>query len=370
MAFFINEIETFNFRNHARNCIEFHPRVNFIVGPNASGKTSLLDAIYYLSFTKGFLSSNDQSNILDNESFFLIKGKYSRNDSPEEIYCAVKQNDKKVFKRNDKEYDRFSEHIGLFPLVIVSPYDSGLIHGGSEERRKYIDGVISQFDPTFLDATLRYNKVLKQRNRILKDFTLNIPVDLSILEVYNEQLIAYGNHIFQKRSEFLDSFMPLFQEIYERLSGNNEKVNISYSSQLIEKSFIDLLQDSIFKDKQTGFTTCGIHKDDLLFTINNNKQVKTAASQGQQKTWMLALKMAQYEYLKMVKNMAPIILLDDIFDKLDDNRVGFLLDEVINNKYGQIFITHTNLQMLQYVLGNINSEYKVIYMKNGEAYEQ
>ncbi|PKP17322.1 MAG: DNA replication and repair protein RecF [Bacteroidetes bacterium HGW-Bacteroidetes-21] len=369
MSFYLKEIETVNFRNHEAINVSFHPRLNFIVGPNASGKTSLLDAIYYLSFTKGFMGATDQENIRTQTDFFLVKGNYFRNDSDETVSCGLKKDGKKQFMRNGKEYARFFEHIGSFPLVIVSPYDQGLINGPSEERRKYADSVISQIDRPYLETVLSYAKILKQRNALLKNMAENGSNDKDMLSVYNTQLAKHGNHIYKSRNNFVQAFLPFFNEIYARLSGKSEPVSISYISRLHENIFGDLLEANTQRDMLAGTTTSGPHRDELLFTING-LPAKYAGSQGQQKTFLLSLRLAQYAYIRQTIGLPPLLLLDDIFDKLDDQRVANLLEEVLDHNYGQIFITHTNLTMLTWVLGNLKQDYSVIKLKNGLLDEQ
>jgi len=369
MNYYLQSIESVNFRNHSQIHSELHPKLNFIVGPNAAGKTSLLDAIHYLSFTKGFLSPTDQENININSDFFIIKGFFQRNESTEEVFCSLKRNEKKQFKRNSNDYQRLSDHIGLFPLTIVSPYDFGLIQGGSDERRKYIDSVICQLNKEYLNNLLKYNRILKQRNVLLKNELMTYLDKKETVLIYNEQLVALGNEIYKARVLFFDDFLTHFQSIYARLSGKDEDVSIVYLSQLNEDSYDSLLVNSFERDINSGNTSAGIHKDDLQFRINS-MPVKWAGSQGQQKTFLTSLKLAQFNYMKRLTGIAPILLLDDIFDKLDDKRVSNLLSEVINDRFGQIFISHTNINLLKNVLGEINSEYFSLYLENGLIYEK
>lgn len=369
MSFYLKTLETLNFRNHNHVAVSFDERLNFIVGENASGKTTLLNAIYYLSFTKGFMGYFDHDNIRNGSDFFMIKGEYQRNDSDETVYCGFKNEGKKQFMRNGKEYDRFYEHIGVFPLVIVSPYDTELILGGSEERRKFTDSIISQIDRPYLEVLLGYTRILKQRNALLKNMQENSLSNDDTLDIYNKQLSEMGNIIYHRRKTFTEAFIPIFTEIYSTLASRKESVSISYESNLHESDLDSLLNSARQRDLQSGYTTVGVHRDDFRFTIND-LPAKQAGSQGQQKTFLLALRLAQYAYIKNIVTTSPILLLDDIFDKLDDNRVASLLDEVLKPQYGQIFITHTNLYVLEWVLGNIKREYKVIRLKDGGLDEQ
>lgn len=368
MSFWLKTLETLNFRNHIQVQTSFHPRLNFIVGENASGKTTLLNAIYYLSFTKGFMGYYDFDNIRKDCEYFMIKGDYSRQGSDEMLYCGLKKEGKKQFMRNGKEYDRFYEHIGHFPLVIVSPYDNELIRGGSEERRRFADMIISQIDRPYLEVLMAYTRILKQRNALLKSMAESGRNEEETLSVYNYQLAESGNLIHEKRKDFIARFSPLFSDIYKALSLGRESVGIEYESDLRENDFAALINEARMRDLQCGYTTTGVHRDDLDFAIND-LPARQAGSQGQQKTYLLALRLAQYAYIKEHAGFPPILLLDDIFDKLDDNRVGSLLAEVLKPGYGQIFITHTNLYMLEWLLENIKSEYRVIKLKEGALYE-
>ena len=369
MSFCLKTLETLNFRNHTQVTVNFNKRLNFIVGENASGKTTLLNAIYYLSFTKGFMGYYDQDNVRSGTDFFMIKGEYSLNGSDETLFCGLKKEGKKQFMRNGNEYERFYEHIGVFPLVIVSPYDSELILAGSEERRRFTDSIISQIDRPYLEVLLGYSRILKQRNALLKNIIDTGRNDDETLEIYNSQLSEMGKSIYQKRRTFIAAFKPLFSKIYKHLSSANETVDIEYESHLHESDFETLLASTRQRDLASGHTSVGVHRDDLKFSINN-LTAKQAGSQGQQKTFLLALRLAQYAYIKEIVKTPPLLLLDDIFDKLDDKRVALLLEEVLKPQYGQIFITHTNLYILEWVLGNVKTDYTVIKLKEGGLDEQ
>jgi len=345
----LQKLQLINFKNYSSIDFDFNSNINCFVGRNAIGKTNILDAIYYLSFTKSFVSSIDAYNVKIDENFFLIQGEYTRKEKPEQIHCGYKKGQKKQIKRNKKEYKKYAEHIGQFPLVMISPLDNELITGGSELRRKFIDGVISQYDKSYLEALLNYNTALKQRNSLLKQFAKNNSFRTDLIEVWNNQLDKYGSYIFNIRTSFIKEFLPYFQKYYELLSNDNQDINIYYQSQLSENTLENLLQDQIQKDRIVQHTTVGIHKDDLIFKLND-LSIKRLGSQGQQKTLLLALKLAQYQHIFKYSQIKPILLLDDIFDKLDMERVVNLIEIITNDNFGQTFITDTNKERLKKIL--------------------
>ncbi len=326
---YLKKISLVNFKNLEAQSFDFQHKINCFVGDNGVGKTNILDAIYYLSFAKSYFNSVAVQNIRHGEAFFMIEGDYVLNDRNEKIVCSLKKGQKKVLKRNGKSYEKFSEHIGQLPLVIISPADRDLVTEGSDTRRKFIDGVISQQNKNYLKDLLSYNKVLSQRNALLKYFAANRTFDALNLEVYNEQLSEYGARIFEVRKVFLEKFIPIFNEKYQIISDDKETVNLVYKSQLNDFSMKDLLQQSLEKDKMLQYTSSGIHKDDLSFEIGNYP-IKKFGSQGQQKSYLIALKFAQFEFIKQQANVVPILLLDDIFDKLDDANISD------KEKYGHI----------------------------------
>jgi len=291
----------------------------------------------------------------------MVEGEYTINDRRETIICSLKKGQKKLLKRNGKAYDKFSEHVGQIPLVIISPYDRDLVTDGSDARRKFIDGVISQQDKTYLKDLIAYNKVLSQRNALLKYFAANRTFDAVNLEVYNEQLISYGSNIFDKRRSFLENFIPIFNAKYQIISNDKEQVDLIYKSQLLISSYRDLLNKNLEKDKILQYTTVGIHKDDLSFEIGNYP-VKKFGSQGQQKSYLIALKFAQFEFIKKQSNLIPILLLDDIFDKLDEHRVSQIIDLVNKDEFGQIFITDTHSERIEKILEQSNKSYQIYNM--------
>lgn len=358
---YLQKISVVNFKNIASQSFDFQEKINCFVGDNGVGKTNVLDAIYYLSFTKSYFNAVAIQNIKHGEGFFMIEGDYLLNDRNEKIVCSLKKGQKKVLKRNDKAYSKFSEHIGQFPLVIISPADRDLVTEGSDTRRKFIDGVISQQNKTYLQDLISYSKVLSQRNALLKYFAANRTFDALNLSVYNEQLSEYGTRIYNVRKAFLEQFIPIFNEKYQIISGDKEQVNLNYKSQLHDFEMSDLLKKSLEKDKILQYTTSGIHKDDLSFEIGEYP-IKKFGSQGQQKSYLIALKLAQFEFIKQQSNVLPILLLDDIFDKLDENRVSQIIDLVNNDEFGQIFITDTHADRTENILKQGSKEYQIFQL--------
>ncbi|MCD9583167.1 DNA replication and repair protein RecF, partial [Tenacibaculum maritimum] len=314
--------------------------------------------IYYLSFAKSYFNAIAGQNIKHGEVFFVIEGDYLLNDRQEKILCSLKKGQKKILKRNGKVYDKFSEHIGQLPLVIISPADRDLIVEGSSTRRKFIDGVISQQDKSYLNSLISYNKVVSQRNALLKYFAANRTFDALNLKVYDEQLVEYGTKIYEKRKEFLVDFVPIFNEKHQIVSGEKESVNLTYKSQMHDRNLENLLLQSLEKDKVLQYTSSGIHKDDLSFEIDGYP-IKKFGSQGQQKSYLIALKLAQFEFIKKQSKVVPILLLDDIFDKLDEHRVSHIINLVNNDEFGQIFVTDTHFDRTENVLKQSNKKYQI-----------
>lgn len=355
---YLQKISLVNFKNIASQSFDFQEKINCFVGNNGVGKTNVLDAIYYLSFTKSYFNSVALQNIRHGEGFFMVEGNYLLKDRNEKIVCSLKKGQKKVLKRNDKAYDKFSDHIGQFPLVIVSPADRDLVTEGSDTRRKFIDGVISQQNKLYLKDLLAYHKVLSQRNALLKYFAANRTFDALNLSVYDDQLAEYGTRIYEVRKEFLSAFIPIFNKKYQIISGDKEKVNLNYKSQLNDFLMKDLLKKSLAKDKILQYTAAGIHKDDLSFEIGEYP-IKKFGSQGQQKSYLIALKLAQFDFIKQQTNILPILLLDDVFDKLDENRVSHIIDLVNNEDFGQIFITDTHFERTENILKKGHKKYQI-----------
>ena len=354
----LKTLNLINYKNFKNQTFEFNSKVNCFVGSNGVGKTNILDAIYHLSFGKSYFNPIASQNIKHGEDFFVVDGRYLKDSKEEKIIVSLKKGGKKVIKRNSKSYNRFSDHIGLLPLVIISPIDRDLITEGSDLRRKFIDGVISQNDKIYLDQIIRYNKILFQRNSLLKQFYLSRTFDHDTIEIYDEQLSKIGNLIFNKRKEFLELFTPIFFEKYSIISNNKEKVNLNYKSQLKNHRLQDLLISNIEKDKVLQYTSAGIHKDDIEFLIGNYP-IKKFGSQGQQKSFLIALKLAQYEVLKAKSGNSPILLLDDIFDKLDSKRVKQIIKMVNDSNFGQLFISDTDAKRTENVVKSAHDNYEI-----------
>lgn len=361
----LQQLSIINFKNYTEAELTFSEGVNVFTGNNGAGKTNLLDAIHYLSLCKSYFNPIDSQQIKQGADFFIINGVFNKNDVKETIACGVKRNQKKQFKRNKKDYQRLADHIGLFPLVMVSPYDISIIIGGSEERRKFIDNVISQTDNLYLDELIAYNKVLINRNALLKRIADTGKYDAELLAVFDEQLINSGNMIFEKRKTFMESFTVIFNRHYQFLSGEAEQVELVYESQLLQDDFASLLNKSTERDRLLERTTIGIHKDELLFTIHG-MPMKKFGSQGQQKSFLIALKLAQYSFLYQQKGFKPLLLLDDIFDKLDDDRVTKLMQMVSNHDFGQVFITDTSPTKVKNIFKKIDVGFKLFEVTGGE----
>ena len=355
---FIKNLKLFNFKNHSEKSFDFSPEINCFVGNNGAGKTNILDALHYLSMAKSFLGNLDAQNILHESDFFAIEAEIQGEEKNDIIKVQLPKEGKKIIKKNDKTYERIADHIGFLPSVMISPYDSNLISDGSESRRKFLDAMISQTDSDYLFALIQYQKTLQQRNALLKYFAKNRTFDLDSLEIYNEPLTKFGTQIFEKRQSFVASILPTIQHFYEIISKGNEKVTVIYESNLNEQNFEEILSENLEKDRVLTYTSRGIHKDDLRFEMNGNL-IKKFGSQGQQKSFLIALKLAQIKRIKDITNKNPILLLDDIFDKLDDNRVSQLIELVNQQNFGQIFITDTHRERTESVVKRINEESKI-----------
>ncbi|MEI6887787.1 MAG: DNA replication/repair protein RecF [Bacteroidales bacterium] len=355
---FLHKLSLTDFKNYGQADLVFSDKINCFTGNNGVGKTNLLDAIHYLSFCKSFFNPADTQNIRHSQDFFVINGSFRRkDDSSELVQCIQKRNQRKRFLLNKKEYERLADHIGNFPLVMISPYDRDLINEGSEVRRRYIDSVISQFDKLYLDDLIQYNKVLIQRNALLKLFAERNFFDASQLEIWDVQMIRLGRLLFEKRSQFLESFIPIFQHYYTYLSGGIEKVNIDYDSQLCKGDMEALIRECLPRDRSAQFSTVGIHKDDMEFSLGGF-QVKKFGSQGQQKSFVVAIKLAQFDYTRNIKGYKPILLLDDVFDKLDDERVQQLISLVSNHNFGQVFITDTSENRIRRIFDAMDIDHR------------
>jgi DNA replication and repair protein RecF len=355
---FLKQLTLLNYKNIDQQNFDFDTKINCFVGRNGVGKTNILDAIYHLAYGKSYFNPLAVQNIKHDEEFFLLDAVFFKNDKEEKVSCSLKRGQKKIIKRNNKAYEKLSEHIGLIPLVIISPADNDLIAEGSEVRRKFIDGVISVLDQSYLNQLLQYQKLIAQRNALLKYFALNQTFDQDTLSIYNEQLAPLGNTIFEKRQQFLDNFIVIFKKYYDLISDQAETVNLVYQSQLSEDSLENLLQNGIAKDRAAQYTNFGIHKDDLSFEISGYP-IKKFGSQGQQKSFLIALKLAQFEFIKEKSGELPLLLFDDIFDKLDEFRVAKIINMVNNDTFGQIFISDTHSDRTEKIVQQTHQSYKI-----------
>jgi len=359
----LNELSIINYRNLKETELKFSHKLNCFVGKNGMGKTNILDAIYFLSFCKSSINQLDSQNIYHTADFSIIKGKYTSDTGSDEIiFCGLKRKKKKSFKRNDKEYNKLSNHIGFIPLVMISPSDSDLISGGSDERRKFLDQVISQYDNTYLTYLIRYNKALEQRNILLKR---EGAIDETLFEVLEETMAETGEQIYKRRSNFIETFIPIFQKYYDLISGGDEKIGITYITQAGQGSLLDIIKNSRNKDLIMGFSMQGIHKDDLFLNLYGYG-IKKEGSQGQNKTCLIALKFAQYAFLRKNQHETPLLLLDDIFDKLDKTRVEKIINVVSGDEFGQIFITDTNREHIDQIFQSMNGDYSLFTINEGE----
>lgn len=362
----LKRISILNYKNLEQVELCFSPKLNCFFGQNGMGKTNLLDAVYFLSFCKSAGNPIDSQNIHHDADFFVIQGFYEAPDgTPEEIYCGMKRRQKKQFKRNKKEYTRLSDHIGFLPLVMVSPADSELIGGGSDERRRFMDVVISQYDKEYLDALIRYNKALVQRNTLLKS---EEPVEEELFLVWEEMMAQSGEVVFRKRETFIQEFIPIFQSFYSFISQDKEQVGLTYDSHARNASLQEVLKESRIRDQIMGYSLRGVHKDELNMLLGDFP-IKREGSQGQNKTYLVALKLAQFDFLKRTGATVPLLLLDDIFDKLDASRVEQIIKLVAGDNFGQIFITDTNREHLDRILHKVGSDYRMFRVEQGTISE-
>jgi len=354
----LTSLSLVNYKNFEAENFTFDHKINCFVGNNGVGKTNVLDAIYHLSFGKSCFNPITSQNIKHDADFFVIDGDYFKKNKKERVIVSAKRNLKKVIKRNGKVYEKFSEHVGFIPLVIISPADRDLITEGSDTRRKFMDGVISQGDQKYLQTLINYNKVLLQRNALLKYFALNNTNNEDTLAIYNQQLSEFGTSIYQKRLDFIAQFSPIFNKRHQSITNAKEEVKLVYKSQLEEGVLAQLLKENIGKDRASQYTNVGTHKDDLVFEISDFP-IKKFGSQGQQKSYLIALKLAQFDFLKQLSKVNPILLLDDIFDKLDENRVEQIITLVQNENFGQLFITDTHAGRTEDIVKKVHQSYKM-----------
>ena len=360
---YLQRLSILNYRNIAECELQFSPKINCFLGRNGMGKTNLLDVVYYLSFCKSHLNPIDAQVIKHDADFFMIQGEFERQGIAEVVSCAVKRRAKKRFRRNQKEYERLSDHIGLLPVVLVSPADLDLVNEGSDARRRFLDVAISQYDKPYLSALVRYNEALQNRNALLKR---DEQPDAEMLDIYDEQMAAEAQYICAKRAEFITEFVPLFQEFYSAIAGAGERVGLEYTSHAQRGDLRQLLREVRDRDLALGYTTRGAHKDDLIFTLDEFPMKRTG-SQGQVKTYIVALKLAQFVFLQRTCRVTPILLLDDIFDKLDADRVTRIMQLVSGDGFGQIFITDTNREHLDEILSQIAGESRLFEVSDGKV---
>lgn len=363
----LQKISIVNYKNIREASLELSPKINCLIGHNGAGKTNLLDAIYFLSFCRSAFYHQDSLAITHGQEFFVLEGEYSNdtdnaNVDVEKIYCGLKRGTKKRFKRNGKEYKRLSQHIGLIPVIMVSPSDSILVEGGSEERRRLMDMVIAQYNPLYIDDLANYNKALQQRNALLKQ---EQEPDTSLMEILEMQMAETGERIYTQRQQYVEQMSPVLSEIYRKISGDKETVELNYVSHCQRGPLFDVISRDRYKDRAVGYSLHGIHRDDLEMHINGYP-IRREGSQGQTKSFVIALKIAQFDFLRRThSNTTPLLLLDDVFDKLDASRVERIIDMVAGEGYGQIFITDTNRDHLDKILQRSEGDYKIFDVEDG-----
>ncbi len=364
----LNKISILNFKNIREASLELSPNLNCFIGHNGEGKTNFLDAVYYLSFCRSAFNPIDSQVIMHDQDFFVVEGFYENEAAdPIDIYCGMKRGTKKHFKRDKKEYKRLSQHIGLIPLIFVSPADQSLISGGSEERRRLMDVVISQYDNGYIEALNNYNKALQQRNALLK---MEQEPDAALLDIWEQEMARHGERIFTARQDFEERLIPVFQEIYNHVADGHEEVSLKYISHAQRGALIDVIQRDRYKDRAVGYSLHGVHRDDLEMMLGGY-QMRREGSQGQNKTFVLALKLAQFDFLRRTASQTtPLLLLDDIFDKLDAHRVEQIVKLVSGDGFGQIFITDTNRDHLDQILRSVSYDYKLFEVEGGEIMEK
>ncbi len=359
----LERLSILNYKNIEQAELSLSPKINCFLGSNGMGKTNLLDAIFYLSFCKSHNNPVDSQNINHQAEFSVIQGWYQFDNKQEEFFCSFRRKQKKQFKKNKKEYERLSDHIGVLPLIMVSPSDTSLISGGSDERRRFMDIFLSQFDKEYLHALICYNKALQQRNALLKQDGFS---DDTLFDLWDQQLAEEGSVIYRKRKDFIDKFIPTFQKFYDFICLSNEKVELTYDSHFEKGDFLALLKQRKERDRIIGYTSVGVHKDDLDMCMDGHS-IKRVGSQGQNKTYVVALKLAQFDFLRKATDTTPILLLDDIFDKLDSSRVEQIIKLVLDKDFGQIFVTDTNREHLDEILSHTNSNYHLYEVEQGEV---
>ena len=358
ISVFLKKISIINYKNILEKEFELDPKINCFVGDNGVGKTNILDAIYHLSMGKSYFNVKNDQLINKGKDYMLVDGFFELNNKNESIVFSLKIGEKKVLKRNGKPYKKFSNHIGLIPVVLISPYDNDLINEGSSERRKFIDSIISQNDKEYLINLIAYTRVIQNRNRLLKQYNRSVDFDLDTIKVYDDQIYKLSEPIFKARNKFIKEFTPLVLEKYKHISDDKEKISIEYKSDLINNHIENLIKDSFQKDVILQYTSVGLHKDDFVFNIDENR-IKKFGSQGQQKSFLIALKLAQFDYLKNETGNSPILLMDDVFDKLDLMRVKRIVEIVNSTNFGQLFLSDTDKERIEKVLSSLNLSSKI-----------
>ncbi len=358
ISVFLKKISIINYKNILDKEYELNPKINCFVGDNGVGKTNILDAVYHLSMGKSYFNVKNDQLINRGKDYMLVDGVFKLNNKNESIIFSLKIGEKKVLKRNGKPYKKFSNHIGLIPVVLISPYDNDLINEGSSERRKFIDSIISQNDKEYLINLIAYTRVIQNRNKLLKQYNKSVDFDLDTIRVYDDQIYKLSDPIFKARDKFIKEFTPLVLEKYKNISDDKEKISIEYKSDLINNNIENLIKDSFQKDVIIQYTSVGLHKDDFIFNIDENR-IKRFGSQGQQKSFLIALKLAQFDYLKNKTGNSPILIMDDIFDKLDLMRVKRIVEIVNSTNFGQLFLSDTDKERIEKVLSSLNLSSKI-----------
>lgn len=359
MNVLLRRLSVLQFRNHREAELELGKQVNCFTGPNGTGKTNLLDAVHYLSMCKSYFEAQDMHNVLHGEEWFMVKGTMETPNGGDELSCSVRKGHRKVFTRNHKEYDRLADHVGRFPAVMITPYDGQLVLEGSEVRRRFLDGLIAQFDRAYLDHLMRYNRALAQRNLLLKQ--QHGTVSRSVVEPWDEQLINHAEAVHAVRTDFMAVMSPLLVRHYQGITSGPEEVGLTYRSELDEADMREVLDRQWQRDRMAQYTTGGTHKDDLLFTIDD-RPLKKFGSQGQQKTFLISLKLAQFDLTAERSEIKPLLLLDDIFDKIDPQRMRHLLALLGDGRFGQVIITDTDAQRMHKALDGLGLDTRFFHL--------